>query len=186
MNIVVRDFVSGKFMVRPDTSWERENRDYYMPEQAESLFFSPILFARICKAGKCVGEKFADRYYDSIGYGMLMYIGSLMQDGCAFSSCADHTSILPFPMFNRITLDNEQNIFEITKNGSTIFKTSEGKKGMIEKAVSAASSLISLRIGDMIAIELARPEKLVEYTDGTTTIKGFFCENCTFDFRIIM
>ena len=58
---------------RPDTSWEREDKDLYAPDFVDGYLFSPVLFVRISKAGKCIGRKFAGRYYDAVNYGILLH-----------------------------------------------------------------------------------------------------------------
>ena len=162
MNIIVKTH-EGRCYCRPDTTWEREDRDLFSPDSVNSYLYTPVLFARICKAGKCIGRKFAERYYDSIGYGILLYDGTLM-DGSAMayaaSSCRDQTSVLPFPMYNRVTLQEGSNEFTVEKDGSELFRTSCGSQKMIEDAVSEVSHTVSLRIGDMVAVELADPAPL--------------------------
>ncbi len=190
MNIIVKTFGNGRIYCRPDTTWERENKDFFSPDGIREYLYTPVLFARVSKAGKCIGMKFASRYYDSIGYGMLIYRADQM-DGSpmsyASSSCMDHTSILPFPMYNRLTLESGTNIFRILKNGTEIYSTDRGSTGIIEEGLCEASAAVSVRSGDMIAIELAEPDKLADInTDGNqTNIAGTFCENDLFDFRIL-
>ena len=75
MNIIVKPYGSDLCYCRPDTTWERENKDFYSPECVNEIYWTPIVFARISKAGKCVGKKFVQRYYDGVGCGMLMYCG---------------------------------------------------------------------------------------------------------------
>ena len=188
MNIIVQTYGSNLCYCRPDTTWERENKDFYSPESINKLSFTPILFARICKAGKCIGLKFAERYYDSIGYGMLMYAENFIDigpEGLAVASCIDHSSILPSPMYNRIVLDGQDNHYIIKANESILFDYSEGTTKMIEKAISNASSLISLRIGDYIAIELSKINDIEEIIGTETIIEGVFCNNPVFGFKII-
>ncbi len=190
MNIIVKTFGSGRIYCRPDTTWERENKDFFSPDGIREYLYTPVLFARISKAGKCIGIKFASRYFDSIGYGMLIYRADQMDGGpmsYASASCMDHTSILPFPMYNRLTLEGEGNIFRILKNGSEIYSTDRGSTSIIEQSLTEASSAVSVRSGDIIAIELAGPDKLANIdTDGNqTNITGIFCENDLFDFKIL-
>ena len=91
MNIIVKPYGSSLCYCRPDTTWERENKDFYSPECVKELHWAPIVFARISKAGKCIGGKFVSRYYDGYSFGVLLYCN----DGpLAFTSCADHTSRL--------------------------------------------------------------------------------------------
>ena len=107
MNIIARPYGRQQCYCRPDTTWERENKDFYSPECVNDIYWAPILFVRISKAGKCIGRKFASRYYDAFNFGVLLY-GS--DKDIAFSSCMDHTSLLPFPLYNPIVMENEDNL----------------------------------------------------------------------------
>lgn len=215
MNILVKIYGTDLCVCRPDTSWERENRDLYMPDETGGYHISPILFARISKAGIRVSPKFAERYYDAVGYGALLYDSGLLGisgAGFAAASSEDHTSIIPFPLYNPITLGGE-NRFVLKSDGKTIFETgTSGAAEAVEAAICLASARVSLRIGDIVAVELAAPQMLVsrncsddvcktisagsqekpmpaDYDEGTGKsfkLEGFFCDNPTFDFRIIL
>ena len=37
-----------------------------------------------------------------------------------WSACLDHSSILPFPLYNPLVLDNDENEFVLRKNGKVI------------------------------------------------------------------
>ena len=80
MNIIIRLFDNDRFCFRPDTTWERENRDFFSPDFMSRIFFTPVIFARISRAGKCIGRKFAGRYYDASNFGMLMYNGDILEE----------------------------------------------------------------------------------------------------------
>ena len=58
MNIPVIT-VSGKVIVRPDTTWERDNEDLYLPDFVNSLSWTPVFFARVSKPGRWIGPAFA-------------------------------------------------------------------------------------------------------------------------------
>ena len=73
----------------------------------------------------------------------------------------------------------------------------EGATEMIEEAITASSAIVSLRIGDIIAIELASMQPMGQGVQteahGTcdrspemTEISGTFCDNELFKFNIIM
>lgn len=210
MNIIVKSYGTGAFYCRPDTSWEREDKDLYLPDPVSGYLWTPVLFARISKAGKCIGRKFSGRYYDAVNYGILLYIKDMLIPGrpCAgpgpgahfaAASCADHTSVLPFPMYDKVTLEDGTNIFSVSKDGKEIYSTSEGTYEIIEDALSQASGLISLRIGDILAVELREMSMLADFaarqnapdpaagTPGTpsTEISGTFCGNELFRFKMI-
>ena len=78
MNIIVKPYGSSLCYCRPDTTWERENKDFFSPECVNEIYWTPVVFARVSKAGKCVGRKFVERYYDGVGCGMLLYCGKAM------------------------------------------------------------------------------------------------------------
>jgi len=181
MNIIVRPYGGEKCYCRPDTTWERENKDFYVPECSESLYWTPVLFARVNKAGKCIGKKFVSRYYDAIGCGVLLYTG---QD-IAFASCADHTSLLPMPLYDPVVLEGEDNALEVCLNGSSIWNEKILSKDKLEDTVCMASALTSLRIGDFVAVELAPVQKLVSRDEGNAPLKVSYCGNDLFDLKII-
>lgn len=181
MNIIVRPYGGEKCYCRPDTTWERENKDFYVPECSESLYWTPVLFARVNKAGKCIGKKFVSRYYDAIGCGVLLYTG---QD-IAFASCADHTSLLPMPLYDPVVLEGEDNALEVCLKGSSIWNEKILSKDKLEDTVCMASALTSLRIGDFVAVELAPVQKLVSRDEGNAPLKVSYCGNDLFDLKII-
>ena len=178
MNIIVKPYGSSICYCRPDTTWERENKDFYSPECVNEIHWTPVVFARISKAGKCVGKKFVERYYDGVGCGMLMY--------CGDSVIVDKSSILPHPLFQPVVLEDEKefvvNVSPINQDSSVILS---GAKDLLEEAICNASQLTSLRIGDFVAVELRELQKLASKEDGTVAVKGEFCEKEIFSFNII-
>ncbi len=191
MNIIVRPYGSARCYCRPDTTWERENKDFYSPDCVDELYWTPVLFARVCKAGKCIGKKFVSRYYDSIGFGALLYIGHSDGSGeeridIAFTSCADHTSLLPMPLYNPVVLEGKDNVFEVFRNSEPFWKS--GDKALTEElegAICDASALTSLRIGDFVAMELAPMELIASRPEGQVDFKAVYCGNDLYDFKIM-
>ena len=190
MNIVVIT-ANGKCIVRPDTTWERDNEDFFPPEFVNRLSYSPVLFARISKPGRSVGEQFADRYYDGIGYGVLLYPQDLIdgsEAGYACASCVDHTTFLPFPLYNKVTL-GEGNEFKLyakkgDKPSKRLFMHDAGTAEMIQQAIAEATKYVYVRSGDILAIELKPRTALCSRADGEVAVKGKYCNNVTMDFKI--
>ena len=236
MNIIVRPYGSEFCHCRPDTTWERENKDFYSPECVNEIWWTPVVFARVCKAGKCVGNKFVGRYYDGVGCGMLMYCvvdsrngltevsgdprlrfaqpppsrgwhvtynllsihsdpkttPPCIEDSRLVVECADHTSVLPMPLYNAVVMENEGNEYGVEIGGMAVPVIGEegiigtGKaKELLEETICRASELTSLRIGDFVAVELEGMKRLASKEAGTTSVKGTFCENEIFDFNVI-
>lgn len=193
MNITVRTYGDGVFVCRPDTTWERENKDFYSPDTVSDILYSPVVFARISKAGKSVSRKFAHRYYDGMNFGMLLYPGEIYRRKEAWSLAAasilDHTSYLPSPLYLPEVFRTAGNIFELEKDGRTVFSTATDDDGTalnaIETALAEASAYVSLRIGDLVAVELAEASVLSGPDEKKTGISAHFCNNELFRFYII-
>ena len=191
MNIIVKPYGSDHCYCRPDTTWERENKDFYSPECVNEIHWTPVIFVRISKAGKCIGNKFVSRYYDAFGFGALLHChtegGS---NEAAFTSCADHSSLLPLPLYNSDTIEDEGNVYEVRKNGEVIFESTninmsnEGKT-MIEEAICKASMLTSLRIGDFVAVELTPSCLLASKEEESVTFKAAYNGNELYDLKLI-
>ena len=190
MNIAVKT-ASGRCIVRPDTTLERNSKDFFPPEFVDGLSWSPVLFARVCKAGRSVGKEFAGRYYDAVGYGILLYPRDLLDgspEAYACASCLDHTSFLPFPLFNKLTL-GQGNSFRlyVRKEGKArrcIYKHDEGTAGMIEDAIVAITTNIFIRTGDLVAIELKKRSGLCTAADKSLEVDATYCGIQTMSFYI--
>ena len=197
MNIIVKPYGSELCYCRPDTTWERENKDFYSPECVNEIYWTPVVFARVSKAGKCVGKKFVERYYDGVGCGMLLYCGTSTTpyEGSAgvrwLSEVADRSSILPHPLFLPVVLEDEKEFIvscqhDAQGNAAPCHNVIlSGAKELLEEAICNASQLTSMRIGDFVAVELRELQKLAAREDGSIAVKGEFCEKEIFGFNIV-
>lgn len=55
---------------KPDTAVLRNNAPFYYPDFSKDIHHEVELVLRICKKGKNIQEKFASKYYDSVGVGI--------------------------------------------------------------------------------------------------------------------
>lgn len=197
---------------RPDTTIGYEDRDFYVPTGAESLSFAPALFIRMGKAGKCISRKFAGRYFESVCPGVLIYVnaetcpagadgagsiaaaGSFGAGAAVTSALFDYSTMVPKTFYNKATLTSAGNNFEIMLDGKRIYTFSPecGETSatgstidLLESAVEKVSSVMSQRIGDLVAVELCRPQKLADSGCGRARLTGSWCENPLFDREIV-
>lgn len=95
--IVVRP--DGTFYTRPDTTLERDPKDFYLPDDLSSVTAQPCTYVRIIKAGKAVPERFATRYFDAVGRGVLLYcdngIPHIDYSSYFFQECTPAANCLP-------------------------------------------------------------------------------------------
>ncbi|MGI6313839.1 MAG: hypothetical protein ACOXZI_05890 [Candidatus Cryptobacteroides sp.] len=157
MNILVCTADSLVY-ARPDSSWNRKSEDFYAPDFIDYLSFTPVLYAHISHAGKCIGESFAPRYYDAVGYGMLLYAQPFKGlASFAASACLDGTSFLP-----ELSLESSihQGFLSIKRymadkaEAETLFRFPEREPDAIHKAIAAATRSCLVRRGDLICLEL--------------------------------
>lgn len=190
MNILVLN-AAGKCLMRPDTSINKENVDFYVPDDVDAVGWSPAVFARISKAGKAVQPDFAGRYFDSLSFGLMLHPSCEIRDGHAHycKACAavfDHSTIIPYPLSGADVLDNAENSFVLSKDGKEFFRCdTQGTRARIEEAIVKCSSHTSIRIGDFVAVELAAVADLVFRKEQECLIEGKFCENKTMEFKVI-
>lgn len=188
MNIIVKTY-GGKVVTRPSTTWDKANDEIYLPDFVKKVTWSPVLFARICKAGRAVPGQFASRYYDGIGYGVLLYAENLIDgsaEGYASAICLDHTSLLNEPLYNPITLGEPDNAFILKKNGRKIFGTAEGTREMVETAIEQTSKSCFLRTGDLVVIELQKRKALCSDPGSRTELTATYCGNFLLEYSIVL
>ena len=177
MNIIVKPQGSDFCYCRPDTTWERENKDFYVPDGVSCLYWAPVLFARVSKAGKCINPKFVTRYYDAFNFGFLMYTG---EGEIAFTSCADHTSVLPTPL----PVSEMAGGYKVSLGVEEIF-SAVADASLLEDALCKASQMTSVRIGDYVAVELDSRKPLASRNAGDTAISATLSDKDLYGFRII-
>ena len=150
--------LSAKIITRPETTCDRPGEDFYAPEYVSSLSFAPVLFAKVCRAGRSVAPRFAGRYFDSFAFGLLLYPANLLDgspESLACASCLDHTSILSMHPLGKDKAAEAE--FCVRKDGDPLFTCSKADLALLEESVVLASSRIHLRTGDLVAAELSAP-----------------------------
>lgn len=185
MNILVYSF-KDKCIARPDTTINKNNDDFFLADSINDVFYTPIVFARVSNAGKAVGAEFVDRYFDAVGFGLFLYPAKGPKPCLAEGSVWDHSSLLPLPLYNKVTLEKEDNRFEIRRNGSVLFSTSmAGIREKLVKAITSCTSCTYARRGDYIAFELQDAQSICSRAEGKCHIIADYCDNEVMNFEII-
>lgn len=187
MNILVVAYNGQSYYFRPDTTLEKESKDYYCPDDIDSLALMPCLYIKISKAGKCIEQKFAHRYYDSIGAGILLYDYKIPNDPYSFcmATAMDHTTIL-----SRQTVEPSlmgEVAYRWLIDGAVVTEwrgdvaDNDRIADYLDSKVELVSRHCSLRIGDIIILELSTMKGLGELpvnanlslTNGNQTLLNF-------------
>lgn len=147
MNLFIFPYQSDNFYTSPDTAICKEESaplKYYVPDGIETLRVIPFAYIKISRAGKCIREDFAHRHYAVCGWGL-------------------HLSTYDVNEGN--TLDNS--IF--LSKGTEIGDSYEGFE-YFDTALQRASEYMSLRSGDIVALELEDLQAIEIEPDNTKNI----------------
>ena len=164
MKIVVFN-TAGDYICRPDTTLNHNNSDYYCPEGVKVLRVVPCIYTHIDKAGKCVAERFAGRYFKSSAFGCLI---SDATDGAsgAVATSMDFTSVMDMSW----AAISEPVEYSFLINGKVVCKfNSEAFTTRFKEALVDITRKTTLRIGDIIALE-AGPAVTVGPGDSITMV----------------
>lgn len=58
------------FFMKPETSIIRNNKPFFYPDFSNDVHYETEIVLKICKLGKNIEPRFANRYYDEIGLGI--------------------------------------------------------------------------------------------------------------------
>lgn len=157
MKILCAEYNSkNEFVIIPlgDNVLLRNNDDFYIPEFTKELSCVPQLVVRICRLGKSVDARFADRYYEEIGVGLRLFADD-------FENCLRNGNLSPVlasaydnsAAISRLTvkMKGEGGNYELKVNGKPVFASEEKEMPVpIEELIAEASRYYTLKIGDFL------------------------------------
>jgi len=157
MNIFILNDCSGEFYFKPDTTFCKENADFYFPHHIELLKIEPLIATKILKSGKFISSRFANRYYSKIDFALNIFHNKIFQTPITISEltffsaidssfyyCSSNQLLDISEDLNIITLFNRHNTTSINLNIDLETK--------INQAIEKLSSYITLKSGDIVAI----------------------------------
>lgn len=145
------------FFMKPDVALLRPGNDFYYPSFSKDIHFECELVVKISKVGKNIAEKFAHKYYDSIGLG-IDFTARDLQKECkekghpweiakAFESSAPISAdFIPVD-----SLDLNDVNFRLEQNGTIVQNgNSADMIFTIDKLIAYVSQFMTLKQGDLI------------------------------------
>ncbi|PRY08919.1 2-keto-4-pentenoate hydratase/2-oxohepta-3-ene-1,7-dioic acid hydratase in catechol pathway [Pontibacter ummariensis] len=142
---------------KPDTAILRHNEPFYYPEYTNDVHHEAELILRVCREGKNIDTKFAQKYYDGIGLGIDFTARDLQAKAKAkglpwtlakgFNGSAPVSEFLPLNQFPDLQDIN----FRLDVNGET--KQQGNSKMMLhpfDAIIAYISRFITLKTGDII------------------------------------
>ena len=148
--------VQGQMTVIPigDNALLRNNDDFYIPEFVTELSCIPQLVVRIHKLGKCVEERFAERYFQEIGVGIRFYADELETQlqtfglPCSLASAFDGSAAIG-KLVDKEQWEEMDYVFLV--NGNVVFEINKRHlPNTVEHLIASASNFYTLKIGDYL------------------------------------
>jgi 2-keto-4-pentenoate hydratase/2-oxohepta-3-ene-1,7-dioic acid hydratase in catechol pathway len=168
--------------MKPDTSLLKEG-DFYIPGFTKDLHHEIELVLKISKAGKCIEEQFAHKYYDEIGLGIDFTARDIQakckEKGLPWEKAKAFDNSAPIGNFvKKEELGDLKNInFELKINGES--RQIGNSKDLIfsfDKVISYISQFITLKTGDLIYTgtpEGVGPVKIGDQMEGFVNGRSF-------------
>ena len=146
---------------RSDSSVLRNNDNFYMPTFSSNMQCTAGYMLRVTRLAKCMSEKFAPRCYDAVGVAVAFVAQDIVERNCALGRPCDEAycfdkSIALSP--ESVTPDTMGEGVLNIKIGNAQANTSlDNVKISLDKALSKASELLTLKMGDIIYIAATEP-----------------------------
>lgn len=145
------------FFMKPASALLLPHNPFFYPDFSKNIQYETEVVLRVCKQGKCIEERFANRYYDAVSVGIDFTARDLQQEciakGLPWEKAKAFDSSAPVGDFRLLSeLPSRDNIrFGLKLNGELV---QQGEtKDMIfgfDRIVSHVSRYVSLREGDYI------------------------------------
>jgi 2-keto-4-pentenoate hydratase/2-oxohepta-3-ene-1,7-dioic acid hydratase in catechol pathway len=142
---------------KPDTALIKNNAPFYYPEYSQDIHHEVELVVRISREGKFIQEKYAHKYYDSIGLGIDFTARDLQSKakdkGLPWALAKGFNGSAPVSKFiSKENFEDLQNIgFRLEVNGEV---RQEGNSSLmlfpIDYIISYLSTYFTLKTGDLV------------------------------------
>ncbi len=158
VNLVTIKGNGESFFMTPDTSINRDGKDYFCPEFADEFAAACFLYVRIAKNAKSVGEKYAARYISGFGYGVRLEACNIPDNGAQYrdfiSVAFDNTAYIS-PLFTQEEFVSIRPTLKIGNTNMGAIDQSDIAKVIddYQKVIANITRISTLRSGDMLLFE---------------------------------
>lgn len=147
------------FFLKPDTALLRNNDPFYIPSFSREVHYECELVVRIERVGRSVSERFAHRYYSSVGLGIDFTARDLQREAIAAglpwerAKAFDRSAALSpeFIPLAELGGDVQRLEFSLEVNGEVRQRgdTSQMLFG-VDRLIACVSRYMTLRTGDLL------------------------------------
>lgn len=176
------------FFMKPDTAVLKSTEDFYYPAFTKDLHYECELLVKISKMGKNIDEKYAHKYYDSLGLG-IDFTARDLQNKCKekglpweIAKAFDNSAVVSDKFILKEEINLSEIRFSFAQNGEI---KQRGKSSdmifSIDQLISHISQFITLKTGDLIFTGTPAGVGPVEIGD---TLTGFLEDQKMFEIKV--
>ena len=146
---------------RSDSSVLRNNDDFYMPTFSQKMECTVGYMLRVTRLAKCMNEKFAPRCYDAVGVAVAFVAQDVVEQNCTLGRPCDEAYCFDksFAVSPESVAPDavDKGALEV-KIGNIQYTTNlDAIKISLDKALSKASEMLTLKMGDIVYIAATEP-----------------------------
>ena len=159
MNIIIKPYnpQEGLFYFKPDTTLNRDYTNLYLPHFIKRVEAKELFYTRIDRAGKGIAERYASRYFSKGNYALSISIApDIFPNAAPSATPSQAPSATPSAAIINGSVANSIDYSFYSMPAEKI----EDPQLIEEfcKYIAQITEIISLRTGDIIAIETGKKE----------------------------
>ena len=159
MNIIIKPYnpQEGLFYFKPDTTLNRDYTNLYLPHFIKRVEAKELFYTRIDRAGKGIAERYASRYFSKGNYALSISIApDIFPNAAPSTAPSQAASATPSAAIINRSVANSIDYSFYSMPAEKI----EDPQLIEEfcKYIAQITEIISLRTGDIIAIETGKKE----------------------------
>jgi acylpyruvate hydrolase len=145
------------FFLKADSSLVVNNKPFFLPDFSNAIHYEVEVVLKICKVGKNIETRFAQRYYNEITLG-IDFTARDLQNECRekslpweISKAFDHSAPIGKFINKKEIPDLKKINFRLDLNGKTVQKGSTSDMIFtFDEVISYLSKFMTLKTGDLI------------------------------------
>ncbi len=140
--------------IKPDSALLVGGKPFFIPHFSEEIVAHTCLVVRINRLGRCIEERFASRYYDKVAIGLNLQAANLIStppyslDSFVRATGFDNSLVVG----DWLERDSDEQWIIGTGSGEMAYGLTDTVCS-IDTAISRVSRYITVRMGDMVAID---------------------------------
>lgn len=174
--------------LKPQTALLKDNKPFYYPEWTQDLHYEAELVLKVCKQGKYIDEKFAQKYFDEVTVGIDFTARDLQSQQKAkglpweIAKAFDNSAVIGGFKKKDIIGNDKGFSFSMKLNETEVQKgNTNDMMFSFEKIIAYASQFFTLQTGDLIFTGTPAGVGAVKIGD---RLEGFLGNEKVFDFEV--